>query len=116
MSGTMLRTAVVLAGMLAALPAAGAAQSVGASFRVVDRPVQPDVTMAAGPAAGPSLSASVPAGWAWSVERGGATVSEAGPSPRLAGGAIAGRVEVNVPVQSTASAATGVVTWTFVPI
>lgn len=101
---------------LAMVPAAGSAQEIGASFRVLERPAQPDLVAADQPGSA-ATAARIPSGWAYSVSRG---VGGGAGSTRLATGVAASeRLEVALPVAEAAAvagAADRTVTWTFVPL
>lgn len=94
---------------LALLPAAGAAQQVGASLTVLERPAQPELRSEGRSAA----AASIPSGWAYSVSRDEAT---RGAEVRTQV-ARSERIEVALPVSPVARpGGRETVTWTFVPL
>lgn len=107
------RIAMLIGLALAGMPGGAAAQDIGASFAIRERPVQPDLVVASRPGA-MVAAGRVPAGWAWSVSRG--TGGGAG-SPRLVSQPERADTIDAALRQSIASSEPGQpVTLTFVPI
>ena len=106
----MFRGALLVIGVVLAMaPGRAAGQEIGASFRVTASVAQPDLVSNGSVGIG-SLAARIPAGWAWSVERG----VGGGTSPVTAGRESAS-LEVAIPAPAEGQLADQV-TWMFVPL
>src|SRR5687768_17486439 len=104
----MFRGALLVIGVVLAMtPGRAAGQEMGASFRVSASLAQPDL-VSNGPVGIAGLAARIPAGWAWSVERG----VGGGSSPVTAGRESASHA-VALPAAVQGEPADQPVTWMF---